>query len=66
MAMWSLAWQGSTPIGGPIVGLIGAELGPRFGLLIGGVPTILVGLFALPVLLGKRVGRRGAPRPDGP
>jgi MFS family permease len=60
MALWGLAWQGSTPIGGPIVGLIAAELGPRFGLLIGGVPTILVGLLVIPVLL------RSAPTDDLP
>ena len=54
MALWGLAWQGSTPIGGPIVGLVGAELGPRFGLLIGGVPTILVGLLVLPTLVRGR------------
>jgi predicted MFS family arabinose efflux permease len=54
MSLWSLAWQGSTPIGGPIVGVVGAELGPRFGLLIGGVPTILVGLLVLPALLRSR------------
>ena len=59
MALWGLAWQGSTPIGGPIVGLVAAELGPRFGLLIGGVPTILVGLLVLPVLL-----RNAADRPE--
>ena len=51
MALWGLAWQGSTPIGGPIVGVVAADLGPRFGLLIGGVPTIIVGLLVLPALL---------------
>lgn len=63
MALWGLAWQGSTPIGGPIVGLVGAELGPRFGLLVGGVPTILVGLLVLPALAGTRPDglQRGGP-----
>ena len=50
MALWALAWQGSTPIGGPVIGWIGQELGPRWSLLAGGVPTIAVGLAALPVL----------------
>jgi MFS family permease len=54
MSLWGLAWQGSTPVGGPVVGFVGAELGPRFGLLIGGVPTILVGLIALPLLVRIR------------
>lgn len=51
MALWGLAWQGSTPVGGPVVGVVAAELGPRFGLLIGGVPTVLIGLVLLPALL---------------
>src|ERR1700735_4556419 len=36
MALWAVAWQGSTPIGGPLVGLVGQELGARWGLIIGG------------------------------
>lgn len=66
MALWSLAWQGSTPIGGPVVGLAAAELGPRFGLLAGGVPTILIGLLVLSALLGSgRVRGRRRPRRGG-
>ena len=51
MALWFLAWQGSTPIGGPLVGWIAQEAGARWSLIAGGVPTILCGLLALPVLL---------------
>jgi len=36
MALWGLAWQGSTPIGGPISGWISDEFGPRWSLLAGG------------------------------
>ncbi|MBV9593268.1 MAG: MFS transporter [Actinobacteria bacterium] len=54
MSLWSLAWMGSTPIGGPIVGFVAASLGARWGLLIGGVPTVLVGLAAWPVLARVR------------
>ena len=50
MALWFLAWQGSTPIGGPLVGWIAQEAGPRWSLVAGGVPTILCGLLALPLL----------------
>jgi MFS family permease len=50
MALWALAWLGSTPIGGPIIGWIASELGARWGLLAGGVPTVVVGLAAYPVL----------------
>jgi MFS family permease len=60
MALWAVAWMGSTPIGGPIVGLAGQELGARWALIIGGVPTLAVGLATLPVL--ARVDRRHAQR----
>ena len=50
MALWALAWVGSTPIGGPIVGWVGQELGARWSLLVGGIPTLLLGLAAYPVL----------------
>jgi MFS family permease len=50
MALWAVAWQGSTPVGGPIVGWFGQELGARWSLLVGGVPTLIVGLITLPML----------------
>jgi len=60
MALWGLAWLGSTPIGGPIVGWIGQEAGARWSLVVGGVPTLLCGLLALPALV-KIDHRRGGP-----
>jgi MFS family permease len=62
MALWGLAWLGSTPIGGPIVGWVGQEFGARWSLVIGGVPTIVCGFVALPALLAvdRRVARRRA------
>jgi MFS family permease len=51
MALWGLAWLGSTPIGGPIIGWIGQEFSARWSLLAGGLPTIAVGLIALPMLI---------------
>jgi MFS family permease len=47
MALWAIAWQGTTPIGGPIVGWIGQEFGARWSLVAGGVPAALVGVIAL-------------------
>jgi MFS family permease len=47
MALWALAWLGSTPIGGPIVGWVGENAGPRWGLIIGGVATLACGILAL-------------------
>ena len=40
MALWSMAFLGSTPIGGPIVGAIGEHLSPRWALALGGVAAI--------------------------
>lgn len=67
MAMWAMAWQGTTPIGAPIVGWIGQEWGGRWSLVAGAVPTILVGLLVLPKLaaMSLRVGQRdGVATPD--
>jgi MFS family permease len=44
MSLWGLAWLGSTPIGGPIVGWIGQEAGARWALGLGGVATLLCGV----------------------
>jgi MFS family permease len=56
MALWGLAWLGSTPIGGPIVGWIGQAAGARWSLVVGGLPTLLCGLLAMPALI--RIDRR--------
>jgi MFS family permease len=45
MSLWSMAWQGSTVIGAPIVGAVAALAGARFGLLVGGAATIVMGVF---------------------
>lgn len=37
MALWTVAFLGSTPIGGPIIGWIGEHQGPRWGIAIGGL-----------------------------
>lgn len=40
MALWTVAFLGSTPIGGPIIGWIGQYMGPRWGLVVGGLAAI--------------------------
>jgi len=44
MSLWTVAFLGSTPIGGPIIGWIGEFFGPRWGMAIGGVSAILTAL----------------------
>jgi len=58
MALWGLAWLGSTPIGGSIIGWIGQDAGARWSLVVGGLSTLLCGLLALPAL--TRIDRRRA------
>ena len=55
MALYSVVFLGSTPIGAPLVGWLAGAAGPRAGLLLGGVA-------ALAVALGARVAyaRAGA------
>ena len=56
MALWALAWLGSTPVGGPIVGWIGQDAGARWSLVVGGAATLICGVAAFPAL--TRIDRR--------
>ena len=49
MSLWSIAFLGTTPIGGPIIGAIGEHAGPRWGLLVGAIAAMIaagIGLLA--------------------
>jgi MFS family permease len=51
MSLWAIAFLGSTPIGGPIIGWIGDHIGPRYGVLTGGLAAILAaGIGAMTLL----------------
>jgi MFS family permease len=52
MSFWAMAMIGSTAIGGPIVGLVGDLLGPRWSLGIGGLAAIIA------AVLGKLIARK--------
>jgi MFS family permease len=66
MALWFVAFQGSTPFGGPIVGWVMEAAGARAGLGLGAVTCVVValaGLAALRRLPGERASARArAPR----
>lgn len=47
MSFWSIAFLGTTPIGGPIVGYISDAFGSRIGLLVGGLSCFLAVVFGL-------------------
>lgn len=54
MALWSVAFLGSTPIGGPIIGWIGENIGPRWGLATGGIAALAAaGLCAFALQKGR-------------
>jgi MFS family permease len=50
MALYSIVFIGSTPIGAPIVGWLAQTLDPRAGLALGGLAALLTGLAAWGVL----------------
>jgi MFS family permease len=55
MAVHIVIFSGSTPIGGPLLGWVCEEWGPRAGLVVGGVTALVAGL-----VLAPRVRRRAA------
>jgi MFS family permease len=60
MSLWFVSFQGSTPIGGPVVGWLMAVIGARAGLGIGAITCFVVALAGLAALRG--LPRRGRPR----
>jgi MFS family permease len=58
MSLWSVAFMGSTPVGGPLVGFIGGALGPRYALGIGALAALVAGAYGY-----VRLGRRHADEP---
>lgn len=50
MSLWSVAFLGTTPIGGPLMGTVGEHMGARWALMIGGVAAVAaagIGLMAV-------------------
>jgi MFS family permease len=54
MALYAIAFLGSTPIGGPTIGWISQQFGPRVGFALGGVAAILATLVAGRALVRHR------------
>jgi MFS family permease len=53
-ALFTVAFLGSTPIGGPIIGWVSQLLGPRAGLWVGGLATLAVTTAAIAALRRHR------------
>jgi hypothetical protein len=45
MSLWFVAFQGSTPIGGPLIGAVMAAFGARAGLGVGAATCVAVAAF---------------------
>jgi predicted MFS family arabinose efflux permease len=58
MALYAIAFLGSTPIGGPLVGWVSQQWGPRLGFALGGIGTLVATAWAAWALL--RVRSHGA------
>lgn len=56
MALWAILFQGSTPIGGPILGGVCELASPRYALALGALSCLLA------ALLGARAVRRTPPQ----
>jgi MFS family permease len=64
LALTAVAFLGSTPIGGPITGIIGDRVSPEWGLAYGSVITLLTAAVAVMVLAARpESGERPAPAP---
>ncbi len=62
MALYTVIFLGSTPIGGPIAGWVGEHLGPRVGLIGGAALAVAIGLWASM----RTMGRSRAAEPEIP
>jgi MFS family permease len=61
MALWAMAFLGSTPIGGPIIGAISEAASPRAGLVTGAIACLACSLLGAVALRRGSPDRRSAP-----
>jgi MFS family permease len=47
LALQAIVFLGSTPIGGPILGVVSQELGPRAGIALGGIACLVAAAFGV-------------------
>jgi len=59
MSLWFVAFQGSTPIGGPIIGWVMAEAGARAGLGVAAVTCIVVAMLGVLLLRRRATSAEG-------
>jgi MFS family permease len=54
LALQAMVFLGSTPIGGPVIGVICERFGARYGLVIGGVAAVAAAAYGLSVVRRER------------
>jgi MFS family permease len=64
MALWFVAFQGSTPIGGPIVGAVMGAYGPRAGLGLGAITCFAVAAAGAATVRALRAAASGSAEPS--
>jgi len=57
MALWAVMFQGTTPIGGPIIGVVAQHASPRAALALGGVACLLAAGLGAAARDHRRSGR---------
>jgi MFS family permease len=60
IALWQVAFQGTTPVGGPAIGWIIALTDPRIGLAVGGASCFAAAIGG--VVLARRYRRARPPK----
>ncbi len=63
MALWSVAFLGSTPIGGPLIGWVSARAGARVGLGVGAASCLAAAALGLFALRSRRARGSAPPLP---
>lgn len=66
IALHSLVFLGSTPLGGPVTGWVCEQWGPRSGLLLAGISAGLAALVVMPQLRKARAPRLAADQTNAP
>jgi MFS family permease len=53
MALWTMAFIGSTVVGAPIIGWVGQQVGPRWSLVVGAAAAIVAGGIGLKAMRAR-------------
>lgn len=54
MGLWTVAFMGTTPVGGPVIGIIGQTAGPRWSLIVGALAALIAAALGAAVLRRAR------------